>query len=62
MKSATSVKLVKLLKSPTLTQKTFFAILCQFKRSGIPIFFSFNIVTGKGVFDGKMVKIDDDVF
>ena len=34
----------------------------QLKRSGIPIFFSFNIVTLKGVFHGKMVKIDDDVF
>ena len=62
VKSATSVKSVKLLKSPTLTQKTFFAILCQFKRSSIPIFFSFIIVTIMGGFGEKMVEIDDDVF
>ena len=42
--------------------KTFFAILCQLKRSGIPIFFSFYIVIVSGVFDEKMVMIYDDVF
>ena len=62
MKLAKSVKSVKLLKSPTLTQKTFFVILCQLKRSGIPIFFSFIIVTIMGGFEEKMVKIDDDIF
>ena len=62
MKLAKSVKSVKSLKSPTLTQKTFFAILCHFKRSGIPNFFCFDIVTFRGVFEEKMMKIEDDVF
>jgi len=61
VKSATSVKSVRLLKSPALTQKAFFAILCWFKRSGIPVFFSFIIVAIMGGFEEEMVRVDDDV-